>query len=342
MLSVALLVLAIVPGWSVEERLRLLGSRAQMDATRVALDPRDPGRRRVGGLVFLGGVSLTSRDPAFGGFSALSVDGDRFTLLSDGGNIVRFQMGADWQPHALAFSNLPAGPRTGWDKRDRDSEAMAVDPATRRVWVAFENTNAIWRYDPAWTRGEAQARPAAIRKWSQNGGPESLALMPDGRFVAISESSHVPPRAWSGSKAMRLRTRDARMFFGDPTGRNVRQARFAYVPAGRYDPADAAALPNGDLIVLDRDFALPFRWSNRLSIVRAADVAAGKVARGRLIATLAAPLIHDNFEGLAVTREGGDAILWLVSDDNQMAIQRSLLLKFRLALPRPTPKTRPR
>ncbi|WP_374944045.1 esterase-like activity of phytase family protein [Sphingomonas sp.] len=328
--SVVLFVLGIVPGWSGETRLPLLDVRAQMDATRVDLDPRSPQRRRVGQLLFLGGVALTSRDPAFGGFSALAVDGDRFTLLSDGGNVVRFRMGADWRPHALVFSNLPAGPGTGWDKRDRDSESLAVDPATGRLWVGFENSDAIWRYAPGFARAEAQVVPPAMAAWPNNGGPESLARLPGGRFVAIGEVPHVPPRAWAGSEAARLHTRDARVFFGDPTAPGLRQARFAYVPFGRYDPADAAALPNGDLLVLDRRFALPFHWSNRLSVVPAATIGAGRVARGRLIATLDAPLIHDNFEGVAVTREGADTILWLVSDDNQLPIQRSLLLKFRL------------
>jgi hypothetical protein len=327
--AVILLVLVVVPGWTVEERLPLLQSRAQMNAERVPLDPRDQRRTRVGGLTYLGGVALSSRDPAFGGFSALAVEGDGFTLLGDGGNIVRFRMGADWRPRNVIFSYLPAGPRTGWDKRDRDSESLAVD-AAGRMFVSFENTNAIWRYAPGFARAEALATPAPMADWSENGGAEALARLPDGRFVAISETTFVPRRAWRGSPGTRRRTRDAVIFSGDPTAPGTRRSRFAYRPFGRYDPADAAALPNGDLVVLDRDFALPFRWSNRVSIVPRRAIRAGGVAEGRLVAVLDAPLVHDNFEGLAVTRDGADTILWLVSDDNQMPLQRSLLLKFRL------------
>ena len=36
------------------------------------------------------------------------------------------------------------------------------------------------------------------------------------------------------------------------------------------------------------------------------------------------------FEGLAITREHGQTIVWLVADDNLLPLQRSLLLKFRL------------
>lgn len=330
LLFVLVAVLAVVPGWSGEERLALLSPGGTMTAVPVPLDAADPSRSGLGALTYLGGVQLRSSDPAFGGFSALSVAGDRFTLLSDGGNVVRFRMGGDWVPREVAFANLPSGPRTGWEKRDRDSESLAVDPAGR-VWIGFENGNSIWRYAPGLARAEAEAAPAAMRDWDVNGGSESLARLPDGRFVAISETSHVPPRFWRGRGRDRLGTRDALIFAGDPVEAGPVR-RFAYVPSGRYDPVDAAALPNGDLLVLDRDFRLPFHWSNRLSLVREADVRAGAVTRGRLLAVLDAPVLHDNFEGFAVTQEGGDTILWLVSDDNQTWPQRSLLLKFRVGL----------
>jgi hypothetical protein len=42
---------------------------------------------------------------------------------------------------------------------------------------------------------------------------------------------------------------------------------------------------------------------------------------------------HDNFEALAIAREGDATILWIASDDNNAWWQQSLLLKFRLDLP---------
>ena len=330
-LFVCVSVCAIVPTWSGESRLDLLGQRAQLTATHVMLDRTNPRHVQVGGLTYLGGVALDSRDPAFGGFSSLDVarsgTGNRFTLLSDGGNVVRFDMGQDWRPHAIAFSNLPAGPGIGWEKGDRDSESMAIDPGTGQIWVGFEYRNAIWRYAPGFAGYEARVSPEAMQKWPANGGAESMARMPDGRFVVVSEVAHVRAADWTRSEDERLHTRQALIFAGDPTRAGPPQ-RFAYEPYGRYDPSDATALPNGDLLVLDRGFSLPFRWSNRISRVLASDVAAGRVARGRLIATIDEPLIHDNFEGIDTTVENGKTIVWIVSDDNQMFLQRTLLLKF--------------
>jgi hypothetical protein len=44
------------------------------------------------------------------------------------------------------------------------------------------------------------------------------------------------------------------------------------------------------------------------------------------------PLTIDNFEGLAVVRDpSGGVLVYLLSDDNYSPLQRTLLLRFRLA-----------
>ncbi len=327
-LLLCLLIWALVPGWAGEQRLPLFEGAPPVSVRRVELNPHDPAQRRVGALTYLGGITLASRSPAFGGYSSLHVTGDRFTLLSDGGNILRFRMGADWRPHEWRFDNLPAGPSTGWMKSDRDSESLAVDPRTGQLWVGFENFNQIWRYAPDFARAEGHVAPRAMENWPGNGGAESMARMPDGRFVVISEVAKVERRFWRGGEASRRDSRQGLIFPGDPLNGHVR--RFAYRVSRGFDVADAAALPDGSLVVVERRFRLPYHFSNRIMLVPAAHIVPGRVARGRLLAELDSPLIHDNFEGVAVTREAGATILWLVSDDNQSVWQHSYLLKFRL------------
>src|SRR3546814_4923161 len=104
-LLAVLLALVCVPMWKGVPRLPLLGDRAVIHAERVALREGHPEVTRIGQLEWLGGVSLTSPDPAFGGFSAMHVAGDRFTLLSDGGNVVRFRMGRDRKSTRLNSSH---------------------------------------------------------------------------------------------------------------------------------------------------------------------------------------------------------------------------------------------
>lgn len=298
----------------------LLGDRPEMQATRVLLDAANPARRQVGALTYLGGLALTSPDPAFGGFSAMRVAGDRFTLLSDGGNIVAFRMGPDLRPHDVRFADLP-GPGTGAIKRHRDSESLTWDPRTGRAWVGFENRNAIWRYDASLARSERHANPAAMVDWSVAGGAEAMVRLRDGQFILFSETAR--PRG----------LRDARIvlrFAGDPTETRRAPEAFAYVPPAGYDPTDVAELPDGRLLVLNRRLSVPGLFTAKLCVLDVRGVPAGARVRGVEIASLERPLLHDNFEALAVTREGTDTIVWIASDDNGQFWEQSLLLKFRL------------
>ncbi|MDP5277734.1 esterase-like activity of phytase family protein [Sphingomonas sp. DG1-23] len=300
----------------------VLGDRPEMAATPVRLDSADPARTKLGALTYLGGLALTSSDPAFGGFSAMRVVDDRFTLLSDGGNLVAFRMGADLHPREVRFADLP-GPGTGAIKRHRDSESMTWDPASGRVWVGFENRNAIWRYDPGLTRAERHIRPAAMADWSIAGGAEAMVRLRGGQFLVISETAR--PKGMPGARIV-LR------FAGDPA-EGVRPERLAYVPPTNYDPTDMAELPDGRLLVLNRRLSLSGLFTAKLVLVDLRGLRAGAAARGVELASFERPVQHDNFEALAVTREGADTIVWIASDDNGEFWEQSLLLKFRLELP---------
>ena len=304
-----------------------------MQATRVALDPGDPARVRTGRLTYLGGVRLSSRDSAFGSFSAMLLEGDRFTLVSDRGNVVRFRMGADFVPREIAFADLPGGPGRGWLKRERDAESMARDPATGKVWIAFESASTIWRYAPGLARHEAEIWPRAMREWTDNKGPESMARLPDGAFVILAEG-----RAKGGGH-------EGLRWSGDPLVAPDAVVKFRYVPPPGYEPSDAAALPDGRILVLNRRFEVSRAlFSAKLTVIDSRAIRPGAVLRGAEVGTLARPLLHDNFEALAVSREGDATIVWIASDDNQQFWERTLLLKFRLEpgqakSPLPAPET---
>lgn len=316
------LVLAIVPGWTATRRIDLFDAPFRMTSTRVPLDPLQPARTRVGRLQFLGGIALAAPVPAFGGFSGILVQNDRFTLQSDGGTVLQFRMGDDWHVRDAHYLNLPGGPGTGWEKADRDSESVTTDPATGRIWAGFERWNAIGRFSPDLMHLERLVAPRAMANWPTNGGPESMVRLADGRFVVISETARPAGGPRGG--------RDALVFARDPTVSPRPRFHFVYRPPRHFDPSDVTELPDGRLLVLDRRFQLPFRWSAKLVIVVRNEVRPGRQAIGHEVATLAAPLTSDNYEGVAVTHEAGATNVWLVSDDNQLSLQRTLLMKFRL------------
>lgn len=314
-LFVIVAVLGLGTSYAGPPKLPLLGPQPSLTLTPLA----PPAQRTSGRLTWLSGARLTSDDPAFGGFSALSVQGGRFTLLNDGGNYVTFGIGSGWRSQGVRFGALPDGPATGWEKRDRDSESLAIGPGGQ-LWVGFERANQIWRYAPGFARAEGRAAPLATRNWRSNGGAESLARLRDGRFVALAETSR-----WQGQPG-----RAGIVFAGDPVAAPERGFRFTYLPAPGFDPDDVAVLPDGDLLVLERRWLLPLRFRLRIVRVRASDLRPGAQVAETEVGRIIPPWPTENYEGITITREGTATIVWLVSDNDQMSSRESYLLKLRL------------
>ncbi len=301
----------------------LMGAQAASEprvvATAVAIDPDDPAHDRIGRLRYLGGWALASRDRRFGGYSALHVDGADFLAVADTGDYLRFRMATPGVIETPRFGRLAEFPGRLGQKGDSDSESMAIDPATGAIWIGFEQYGAIFRYAAGFGGPVAQNRPSAMRLWPKNEGAESLVRLSDGRFVVLSEDMLLKSGA-----------REALLFPGDPTDPANVPVRFGYVAPPGYKPTDAAQLPDGRLVVLNRHFApLDGMWA-ALTIIDPRRAKFADVLTGELIAELRPPLTIDNMEGISVTREGGRTILWIISDDNQSMLQRTLLMKFAL------------
>lgn len=311
------MVLVGVPTFSGVDRLPLIDPGVRVRAR--AYVPKGGWPARIGVLVPIGGLVLSARDPAFGGFSALVVQQGAATILSDGGNIVRLAI-ADGHVRTLGAASLRLGPYTGWDKESRDTESLVIDAAAGRAWIGYELANAIWRYDVADWHARAWRAPAAMQKWHDNGGPEAMARH-GRRFIVIAEQS---------DKQSSRGARSGIIFAGDPTDANTKASRFQFVPPRGYSPSDAAMLPGGDLLVLVRRWQR-FHFSGKLLRVRGADIRAGAAVRGREIATFAPPVLRENPEGLAITRERGKTMVWIVTDNDGWLLRPTLLLKFRLA-----------
>lgn len=287
-------------------------AQARIDAAPVVLDAGAQARRRVGALVFRRGWNLNSPDPRFGGISAMHVEDGKVTALSDAGVLLHFELPGDGTSRLLQVQPLPG---TAEEKRDRDTEAIAVHGD--EAWVAFERLNAVARFRRGDWRLVAAAYPHAMREWRGNSGPEALVRLSDGRFLIFSEG-----RDDAGPFS------DVLLFEGDPAESRTRATLLRYRRIPGYRVTDAALLPDGRLLVLNRRFHIFEGVAARLVIVDLPRLEPGATLEGTEIAELRAPLIVDNMEALAVTREAGRTIVRIASDDNFMAIQRSLLLEF--------------
>lgn len=286
----------------------------------VSLDPPaiDSGAARL-----IGAWQLAHQNPHFGGFSALvALDGQRLLAGSDRGKLLEIALSGN-SPVDGRLQPLPESiPPRGSD----DLEAMSADARRGCLWFAFEHGNTIARR----CRGERMraVRPAPMRRWPGNGGPETMVRLRDGRFVVIAESARGDDGLFDGL-----------VFAGDPLS-STKVERFTLAAPPGYRPVDAAQLPpapngaGGDVLILLRrlEGRFPPRFSSALMLARLDSLAAalrgGGTWRGGVALRLDGELA-ENYEGLAVEpRDRAPPLLFLVSDDNFSIFQRSLLLAF--------------
>lgn len=312
-------------------RLQSITVEAQPIAS---FDKLDPNKSRFGKLTWRGGLVLTASSPNFGGWSGLALGpgGEDFLAVSDAGTWMsgRIQYQGE-APEALQSVRL--GPLKGLSGetlrrgRDVDAEGLALlsgTPTKGTVLVAFERNHRIWRYDIG-AKGLSAAQcygplPAAVKRGlSANSGLEALAVLKAGPYkgalVAFAErrkdeeGNHIG-WIWTGDVAR----------------------PFSLSNAGDYDVTDAAALPDGGLLVLERRFRMSEGVKTRLRRLGAAELKPGARLAGETLLQADMNEEIDNMEGLAVHETAaGEIAITLISDDNfNKGVQRTLLLQFTL------------
>ncbi|WP_247881216.1 esterase-like activity of phytase family protein [Skermanella sp. TT6] len=291
----------------------------------VRLDDSRPDRRDIGSLRYRGGVALTDPDPEFGGLSGIEVDPDgrRFVAISDRGKVITGNIDYDDEGDLAGVRGITVAPLLDIDGKQAegnraDAEGLARLPDGRWA-VSFERWHRVELYasnpDGPVTRPLPKLpRPPGIRSAEGNSGPEALAALPDGRMLVIEEGSDDKAgfsRAWLG-------------------GADGWES-LSYRGKAPYRPTDAAILPDGDLVVVERRASILGGFGARIVRVPGASIEAGAELSGTELAVLEPPVTTDNFEGISVVATpDGRTLLYLVSDDNLWGFQRTLLMMFEI------------
>ncbi len=283
-----------------------------------------------GKLTFLGGLELLASDRKVGGLSGLlSLDGgNAFLAVTDNGHWVGATVEQEEDGTPVDIKDVRFAPLLGKNgrtlraRRGHDTEALTL--SSSGLYVSAEYQNAIYHYP--WPLATGKERMLGqlglsgdIKLLPRNAGLESLAAGPDGSplagsLIAVSESSKSDAHDLSG-------------FIIRPGG----VERFSIDRNDRFDATDAAFLPDGDFLLMERRFNLRDLIGLRLRRFEAGSIQAGALLTGEVI--LEAGFEHqiDNMEALAVHQTAaGETILTLLSDDNRSMLQRTVFLRFRL------------
>jgi hypothetical protein len=293
-------------------------------ATSPVATPLALAAPRSGKLQPLGGLELNTSAWGFGGLSALNLAPDlTLTALSDRGRWwrapLRLSEGRLAGIGDVAYGPLrdAAGAPLG-QSANADSESLARLP--NGDWlVGLERWHRILRYRDLAGPSQPFEAPPGLEAAPRNGGLEALTVLADGRLLAIAED--LP-----GSEP---ETRAA--WIGTFQGPRISWRRTEYRPASGLVPTDAAALPDGGALVLERRFSLFGGFSARLAHLPAAALRGMAPLAGETWLELPPDAPAENWEGVATARHQGRTLVALVSDDNQSPFQRTLLLLYAIA-----------
>ncbi len=294
----------------------------------VSFDNRDKELRRFGKLEFRGGLILTSSAREFGSLSAIRVepDGGRFIAVTDKGFWLRGRIVyAGSRPAGIADAEIapmldangkPLAAR-GWF----DTEALAEDGGA--LYVGIERVHRIVKFDYAKdglrARGVPIPVPAEIASLPWNKGIEALVFVPKGlplagTLIAFSE------RGLDSTGNLKA------FLIGGPA-----PGTFYVRRSDEFDISDAALLPQGDLLVLERRFSWLRGLAVRIRRIALTQIKPGAIVDGPILFFADLGQEVDNMEGISVHRTAsGETVLTLVSDDNFSPLQRTILLQFTL------------
>ncbi len=286
------------------------------------------------GLTFLGGLTLTSDNKNFGGFSGLEIsrDGKRFISVSDRGHWFTGRLiYEEGRLKSVADTRLaPILNRKGKvdDRKSRsDAEAVAAwnsKGLKGKVIVGFERRERVEQFNMSKHGFKAKASrirsPKALSQGQNNGELEALGRFTHGPLkgwlVAVSERNHAKDDSLRGWLWRKGKTRE----FHIPRHEDYLVTGLAILPGGK------------EIITVERSFKPPVLVGMALRRFSVEDLQKRNTGPGQLLFSgkLTSYQI-DNMEGIAAHEDERGTVITVISDDNfNKSVQSTVMFQFRL------------
>ncbi len=290
---------------------------ADIESAPIPLYPAHPNEKRVGTLIYRGGLELRSGAREFGGWSDLAVndDGSEILSISDEAHWLRAHLTYDANGDLAGANSAEIAPMLDMQGRalrgkEGDAEGLTLERSGDlygMVAVSFERNVRVWRYDLS--HGfEAKPTNVPIGHWvdalHDNRQLEAVTLWKPDTLLAFAET---------------------KVNEGD----DLLGAMEAYPGNGK---TAVTRMLSGGLYMLERRFSFLGGLGMELRHIAPSEIREGARLNGEVLANLSFQDANiDNMEGIAVRRgPKGEIFLYIISDDNYSPLQRTLLLMFEV------------
>ena len=275
----------------------------RVEARATPLGPA--GATLAGGVTYAGGLTLRGAD--LHGLSDLKIVDDTAWIVSDFGTLIRMQLVKNTAGRLSRVSAATSRPLVDRDgavltpKARADAEGIAI-LADETVLVSFERDHRVWSYGRAGTgRPTPVAHPEVA--FPDNGGMEGLAVAADDGWLVLGEAG--------GGWICR-------------PGGCVALPAYPAIGADGFRVTGADRDPSGGWFIVERYFSPPLDMRARVRRL------SPDGTPGPVLVALRPPASVDNMEGIAAVATQTGTRLYLLSDDNDNPLQRTLLLAFDL------------
>ncbi|WP_120495402.1 esterase-like activity of phytase family protein [Kiloniella sp. EL199] len=288
--------------------------------------------KKAPSLHWRGGIKISSPHKRFGGLSGLEVSADGRSLLAIGDKGLWFtgRLNYDLNGNLLSLTNGLLSTMRGTQgqnlirKKDRDSESIALAD-NGAIYVSFERDHRILEYSAplATTTGSIRLPREFTDIASNNRGIEALTWLTGDCLLAIPErTTTATSKQGSVIEAYLWHQQSWDKLYLEPNNN--------FLPTG------LSSTPEGDLLLLEREFSFLEGFKTSLRFFPASEIQTALsmpdyVMRGDVLATFEGAQSIDNMEGIS-SRIGakGEILIYLLSDDNLSFAQDTLLLMFEL------------
>lgn len=292
----------------------------------------DKSKAKFDKLIYRGGVELTSEDKNFGGFSGLVLGhlGKKIIIVSDrgrwfGGQVVYHNGKITGLKHMLYDRLTQTSGKNLRGKNNKDAESITTLKSHKLqdgILVAFEREEKLYAYKVKGTKVLPGARayplPPEIRNGPHNQELETVIRFHKGKLkntVLLFSENH----------------RDDKNNIKGWLLKNKIFHPLSIKPYGNFYITDAAILPNGDVLILERAVSPFTGWSMQIRMVKSHTIKKAAILDGPVLLQASQFMMIDNMEGISVHKnEDGRVIISLISDNNFKKFQRTLLHQFEI------------